>query len=453
MLKLIKAFGLCNILTKAGYEAYIVGGAVRDSLLNRPISDVDIATNARPNQVAEVFRSTPFTAIPTGEKFGTMTIIIDDDDGRGPEKIEITTYRSEGKYSDRRHPDEVTFEDSLDKDLSRRDFTVNAMALNGVKLIDPFRGYRDLDNHIIRTVGVPEERFREDPLRMIRMCRFACKLGFIINKETYDAAKALSHLIVEIPMERIKDELFKIFAIENPHWALSYLEGTGLMEQLLPEVTRLKHVVQPKPHEHTVMYHMFETVRHIPSSKPLLRFVGLIHDCGKRKANDSKPYFPKHHLDGVEIASNIVERFKFSNEEAKYILFMVKHHMDVHFNKAMTSRGARRYLSKLENPDWVSDIVVHANADIIACGSPFVRSAFENTRKFEVKLLKVRVAKQPFRIKDLRINGYDIMDLGIEAGPLIGKIQKTLLDEVVERPRLNRRTYLLKRAREILNDR
>lgn len=438
---------LSEILHKTGFEAVVVGGAVRDILMLIYPHDLDIATNATPEQVTKVFTEQGFKVIPVGEKFGT--VVVTDDNMKQP--IEVTTYRSEGRYTDKRHPDSVKFETSLVKDLERRDFTMNAIALDvdNHLLHDPFHGRIDIENKIIRAVGDPEERFREDPLRMVRMCRFS-SLGFVINLETFKAAKKLCYQIQGIPMERIKDELFKILAMDDPIMALNNLDLTDLIMFILPEVGILKNATQPSQyHKYSVMYHMFETTRLLPKDKPLLRFAGLVHDIGKTHMNQHSPYFPNHGKKGLELFDEVSERLKLSNEEDNYVRFMIQHHMDQFgLVKLKNTSGLRRWMSRLgDNIKYLGDLFILFQADVFGTGRDDIKQIMRIKRlKHDCEDILSR--KQPIAIKDLAINGYDLMNLGIPSGPIIGKIQQRLLEGVIEDPSRNNRDCLLSVAKQ-----
>lgn len=270
---------LCEVLAKGGKECYVVGGAVRDHLMGTKPGDIDLTTNALPSETDAIFKKEGCTVIPVGERFGTMKVRCKHED----EFVEVTTYRSEGGYADRRHPDSVKFETKLEEDLKRRDFTVNAIAYDPVKdeVVDPLGGKKDIDTKIIRAVGNPDERFNEDPLRMIRMCRFKGKLGFDIDPVTEEAVSRNKNLLQEVPGERVRDELYKMFEQEAPSNALRCLSETSQMGEILPEVQKLKGVKQPpKYHAYDALEHTFKVVDALPMNKEL-RLAGLLHDVGK----------------------------------------------------------------------------------------------------------------------------------------------------------------------------
>ncbi len=445
---------LCQLLVDAGYEAYIVGGAVRDMLLGIPIGDIDITTNASPEQMRRVLWGTELHIIPVGEKFGTLLIT---HPTKLSEPIEMTTYRSEGEYSDKRHPDSVKFETDLIKDLERRDFTINAIAMNPFteELIDPFGGQEDIKNKILRTVGDPDTRFQEDPLRMMRLCRFYAKLDFKINCATYNFCFKNVELLNEIPVQRIMDELMKLLNIPDGKrvvHGLSMMYITGIMKTILPEVTSLVGIKQPpKYHKHDVFTHSILTVAPLPQY-PLLRFAGLIHDVGKViEAEAPPPFAPNHTEIGVLLVEKICKRFRISNSATRYIIFLVKHHMDVYVYKGFqkSKKAVRRYLARIgDDVAFLPSLFTLIKADIQAMGMDRGEWKAE-VEEWERFITLVYNEVPPLTRKDLAINGHDLMKLGISASPIMGEIQEILLAEIIDNPELNTREYLLKRVKEL----
>jgi len=337
--------------------------------------------------------------------------------------------------------------------LERRDFTINAIALNPVtnELVDPFNGKHDLENKIVRAVGNPEERFREDPLRMLRMCRFAGKLDFTVDSETLHATQKLCNLILDIPMERVKEELFKILGLKKFNVAWKVFKESKLLKTLLPELAKLEGVEQPKQyHKYPVLTHSFLTANKLPHNLPLLRFAGLLHDVGKTKMNPTSPYFPDHEGVGTEIVEKISGRLKLSTMEKKYLMFIVAHHMDIFHYQDLTTKTMRRYLSKININyiQWIPDLIDLIKADINAQGY-YEPNMHESVEHFNKLFIKVLMEEQAFTKKDLKINGYDLIELGLAPSPLFGKIFKVLVDEVIEDPTKNNKQYLLERAKQI----
>jgi tRNA nucleotidyltransferase (CCA-adding enzyme) len=448
---------ICKILHSNRKQAFIVGGAVRDLMIGAIPHDADVATDARPEEVTEILTSNGYDVIPIGEEFGTVAV----KDRMMKKPIEVTTFRSEGRYTDKRHPDKIKFERDLFKDLERRDFTINAMAIDvrpnkqnpmqqGI-ILDPFNGKQDLEDHLIRAVGDAEERFQEDPLRMLRMCRFASKMGFAIEAKTMEAAKKFNHLIKMIPAERVKDELFKLLGCFNPYIGLNLMMKSGLMKQILPEVADIDGMPQPtKHHKYTAMYHTFMTVGAISEEDVLLRFAALLHDIGKNKANQNPnppPYYPAHDKAGADMLPAIFERLKLSNNEQKYVDFIVRNHMATFsFRHEFTTKSIRRWLSKhSDNIDLIPDLITHVRADIIGSGVEQDRN-FSDVDAFEKIVKEVLTAKEPFSLRDLAINGNDLLAIGVPADETMTKILNKLLEEVVENPELNTKNYLLESA-------
>jgi len=436
---------LIKILNSLGFEGYIVGGSVRDLILGRVGDDVDIATNATPDQVKKIFSERGYGIALVGEKFGTVLVY-----KKGMEPIEITTYRSEGKYTDSRHPDEVRFEKDLRKDLARRDLTINSMAYNPVtdELIDPYGGRNDIKNKLIRAVGNPDHRFTEDPLRMLRTVRFAGRLGFNIEKDTYNSMKRNSGELDWLPVERVKTELFKILEQDDPASSLQILADTKLMDRFLPEVSNLQNIEQPQRyHKYNVFEHTINTVSAVSKNKPLLRFAALVHDIGKERMRSESPFFPMHAKASVDRFEEISDRLKLSNDERNYVRFMVEKHMNLR-QADLNERSMRGFLNKSLNADWVPDLIHLIRADIKGTGYTS-RAALSGMDRAEGLYHKVINEKQPFSKKDLKISGHDIMSLGVPPSRKIGEIQNVLLSEVLNDPRLNTKKYLLKRVKEL----
>ena len=444
---------ICEILNNHGFEAYFVGGCIRDKIMGKNPKDIDIATDATPTEVYASMIDRFYVA-PTGEKFGTVSII---DFFSHQVLAEVTTYRSEGRYSDKRHPDTVNFEKSLIKDLSRRDLTINAIAYDPIKeeFVDPYHGQRDLNFKTLRAVGNPILRFSEDPLRMMRLFRFASKLGFNIDLATKNAVEVVNYLIKNVSGERVRDELIKMMETDNPKIGIMGMFETELLFFVLPEVDRLYKVPQPNNHhKYDVFNHCLNTMQSISLNqysinKPYLVLAGLLHDIGKTYPNNKSPYFPNHVDDGVKMLTNIFNRLKLSNENRYYIRFLIKHHMDgYNYINNNSKRGNRRYLSKIKNLELLKDLQILIHADAI--GSGINKDDVINKVDLWFDNLYTMIdEKEPFSKKDLVINGNDLLEIGIPASNILGDIQKVLLDEVLNDPNLNNREYLLKRAKDL----
>lgn len=452
------AKSICQTIKDADGEAYWVGGCVRDIKLHKRPKDIDIATNLLPDRVIELFSNrVGIRVVPIGKRFGTVQII----DAETNEIIEVTTYRSEASYTDRRHPDQITFVSFLEEDLARRDFTINAIAYDPIEniFIDPYGGLKDIENKIIRAVGVAMERFEEDPLRILRMIRFASVLNFNVEAETLMSAQYVSQSIQEIPYERVWIEILKIFGAKNVAKGIDLLLKTDVMRQILPEVTTVYYVKQPNEyHEHRVGPHMKRTavlvsnyLQDMKVQNPLLVFEAFIHDIGKLRMNDDRPYFPNHVSDGLILLDYICVRLKISMEEREYLRFLMSRHMDC-FNKPrhFTRASIRRYLSKVENKEWLFDLRIQCLADIFATGQGMKEdniATTDNINDWFAELFREMLTKPALATTDLAIDGHDLLKLGIPARPILGRIQKKLLDKVLTDPRMNTKEILLVEAK------
>lgn len=453
------SYKICLALSNAGREAYEVGGAVRDRKLGLIPKDIDIATNAKPEEVTKIFEELGYKVIPIGKRFGTVQIqdILDD------EIIEVTTYRSESKYTDRRHPDKITFVESLLEDLARRDFRMNAIAFDPLTgaYIDPYNGITDIQNYIIQTVGDPDERFQEDPLRMVRAVRMEAKTSFAIKYETLRAIRENVHLISTIPIERVTEELVKILNEPYVKMAINTLYETGLMKEIIPQLHEVYLVEQPgKYHIYAVGPHSIFAVKcaqemnvGITNPDPYFTVAIALHDVGKKKMNPESPYFPKHEIDALPILDEIYEKLKFPMEKRKYITFLVRHHMDCYhvMNNKYTDRTIRKYLSKIKHPEWLFDLEKLNTADMMATGKEHKEDLCK-LKTWYLNVFRVMMTKPPVKIKDLKINGRDIIKTGVPAGPIIGRIQKDLLKMVIKSPVKNEREMLLKAVKVLWND-
>jgi len=411
----------------AGYEIYIVGGAVRDSLMGKIINDWDFTTNATPEEILSV--------IPGGlynNEFGTVFTNNPDD----PERPhEITTFRTEEGYSDARHPDKVVWGKSLEEDLARRDFTINSLAIDkNLKVIDLYIGQEDIKNKLIRAVGDPNERFSEDALRMMRAIRIAAELGFTIEEKTFDAIKKNAPLINKIAKERVKEELFKLLASPNPYDGIILFKNSGLMQEILPEMEKCFGVEQKSPgrhHIYDVGTHLLMSLKNCKSKDPVTRFATLIHDVGKpqtyKKLATGTITFYNHEMVSTKIAENIADRLKFSNKEKDKFVRLIRWHQ-FSVDERQTDSALRRFLKNvgLEN---VEDMLALRVGDRLGGGA---RETSWRLEEFKKRIVEVQ--KQPFSVTDLKIGGHDVMkELGIAPGPEVGKILNDLFEKVVNK--------------------
>ena len=444
MNKLERAKSLLKKLMTAGYEAYLVGGCVRDKILNKEPHDYDITTNATPEEVKNVL--TDFNIIDTGLKHGTVTVMYDHD------PFEITTYREDGVYSDYRHPDSVSFSKNIDDDLSRRDFTINAMAEDFYgNIVDPFKGQNDMLRKIIRCVGIADERFKEDPLRMLRAIRFSLRLGFYIEEETKKAIIRNANLITKISNERIRDELREIITLSSD--CLILLKETNLLKYILPEVDCLDQVTQNNKWHYTdVFHHTVDALKHtdtytISQTKLFYaRLVLILHDTGKPKAkivgDDGFEHFYGHPEYSYEIALDVLKRLKFTNDEIDLVSKLVRYHDE-------TLKPTRKTLFKVVNDFNMSlyefkllgyireaDIFAHVKRD----DDDRMPNYFKVLNMYKQKLKRDKM----FKVEDLVINGKDIMDIyGLKQGKIIGTIKNDLFNMCFYKPSLNTKEYLI----------
>ncbi len=450
-------------LEKAGYQAYIVGGCVRDLLRNVKPKDWDITTNAKPEEIKKIFPKSFYE-----NKFGTVTVLTNAKDETLKE-IEITTYRKDGKYPDKRHPDKVKYAKNIEEDLSRRDFTVNAMALKNQKskiknqdenlkfkidkdlfLIDPFGGQDDLKDKIIRTVGKPEQRFGEDALRILRAVRFACTLDFVIEAKTFKAIQKNAGWIQAISKERIRDELLKIMESPKAAEGIDLLQKTGLLKYILPELEKGVGVSQNKHHIYDIYEHSLRSLK-VAAEKNFnteVRFAALFHDIGKPETKSGEgpdATFYNHDYVGAKFTARILQRLKFPNKFIDKVVLLVRNHMFVSDPERLTEAGARRLIARVGKEN-IPDLINLRIADRLGMGRPKERPYRLRTIEYMIE----KVSRDPISVKMLKINGNDIMRLlKITPGPKIGAILDVLLAEIIEEPKRNDKKILEKRVKEL----
>ena len=441
-----KAAYIISKLQARGYDAYIVGGCVRDSLLGLEPADWDITTSAKPEQVKALFPRT----IDTGLKHGTVTVMMD----KTP--YEITTYRIDGIYEDHRHPTQVTFTNSLREDLMRRDFTINAMAYNDRDgLVDLFHGREDLQQRVIRCVGSARERFEEDALRMLRAVRFSGQLNFEIEEATLEAIEEMHGLLANVSAERIQIELMKLLVSRHPDY-LRYAWSTGLTSVFLPEFDRMMDTPQNNPHH---IYNVGEHTLHaLLASKddPLLRLTILLHDVGKPDSyttdENGVDHFQGHNAKGAAMSAEILRRLKFDNHTIHVVTTLIANH-DIRFNQPLTTglSHVRKVINRV-GPDLFPSLLDVMEADVSA-QSDYMRlyklTALKETRQAYEEILR---SQDCLSLKDLAINGNDLKALGMKEGRIIGTILKALLNLVLEQPEHNTYEYLSELAVEIYRE-
>ena len=429
---------IIDTITKAGYEAFAVGGCIRDMLLNRTPDDYDITTSASCETVKSLFKR----CLDTGIKHGTVTVMLKE------KGYEVTTYRVDGIYEDCRHPKDVTFTNDLSEDLKRRDFTINAMAYNEeIGLVDLFEGRKDIEKKIIRCVGNPYERFNEDALRMLRAVRFSAQLGYEIDEETKKAVSSLAGNISKISEERIQVELLKMVTSDHPEKIRDAYE-LGLTGVFFPEFDKMMETSQYNPHHcYSVGEHTIKSMENVPKDK-YLRLGMLFHDTGKpkviKRGEDGYDHFHGHPSESEKIAEKVLKRLKFDNETIKTVSDLAFYH---DYNVPGTPKGVRRAL-RIMGPEMFRMILDVKRADILAQSDYKRQEKLDAVKKLEELFNEILKNHECFSLKDLNITGNDLMVLGYPKGPKIGKELNRLLDRVLEDPSLNDKEILLKLSRE-----
>lgn len=420
-----------------GHEIYVVGGCVRDSILNKSIHDWDLCTKATPEEMIKVCNFYKFKFIPTGLKHGTITVVLNN------ENYEITTYRLDGTYSDGRHPDDVLFTTSLFEDLGRRDFTINALAYNDeVKLVDYFGGLEDINNRVIRCVGNSQRRFNEDNLRRLRAIRFACQLGFKIEKDTYDSLKVNSENLLKLSIERIRDELCKILLSNNPSYGIRELWSLNILQYIIPELERCVGFNQyNKHHDKEIFEHILSVVDNVPS-KLVLRLAALLHDIAKPNCftldENGQGHFLGHDIESSNMAGKILERLRFDNRTIDKVCILIKYHMN-RFN-GIKKPGIKSFINRV-GIDNLEDLFELQIADIKGCAIEY--RDYKNVIEIREICNSILKEKEPLSIKDLNISGEDLIKLGYKPGRELGDALKYLLEQVLEKPELNVKARLI----------
>ncbi len=420
-------------LQRHGYDAYAVGGCVRDSILNRKPEDWDITTSAKPEQVKRIFRRT----VDTGIEHGTVTVLI------GKDGFEVTTYRVDGLYEDGRHPKEVTFTSRLEEDLKRRDFTINAMAYNDdERLVDAFGGMRDLNYHLIRCVGDPKERFSEDALRILRAVRFSAQLAFPIEPETAEAIKSLAPNLEKISAERIQAELVKLLVSDHPERIQDACE-LGITKVVLPEWDDMVGVKQNTPHhKYDVAAHTVHALQNVKNDK-VLRLTMLFHDMGKpvMKTTDEngRDHFKGHAIASEQIAKTVMKRLKFDNDTIRKVTKLVAYH---DYRMEPTGANVRRAMHEIGVELFPYYLAVRL-ADTKAQSSYERRGKLENIIQIRELYRNALRNKECVTLKDLAVTGTDLINLGIAPGKELGTLLNELLDMVIEDPAWNQKRKIV----------
>ena len=440
---------IAKTLQNKGFSAYLVGGCVRDLLMNREPHDWDLTTNTKPEEIVAIFPKTVYE-----NSFGTVTVIDETEENPAFRNVEITPFRKEGGYSDFRHPDEVTFSDHLEDDLSRRDFTINALAYDPLEnaLTDNFGGLKDIKDQVVRAVGDANERFNEDSLRIMRAVRFSAQLDFKIEEQTFHSAKQNVALLKNVSCERIRDEFTKLIMSAHPADGLVSCERIGLLPYIMPELVEMIGVEQNRSHIYTVWEHSYRALQHGADREwPLhVRLSALLHDVGKPKSRRFSPEindntFYGHEVVGERMTKKILTALKYPNQLIETVVKLVRNHMFFSDPDQISMSAVRRIIANV-GEDLVWDLMKLRACDRIGMGRP--KEDPYRLRKYEAMIEEAMRA--PTSVKMLKINGNDLMTvLHEKPGPKIGFILNALLEEVLEDPELNTTEYLGKRAEEL----
>ncbi len=433
-----KAQYIIDTITAAGFEAYVVGGCVRDSVMGREPHDWDITTSAKPGQVKALFPRT----VDTGLKHGTVTVML------GREGFEVTTYRVDGKYEDGRHPSEVTFTPNLEEDLKRRDLTINAMAYNDLKgLQDIFGGVEDIRRKRIRCVGSPMERFGEDALRILRAIRFSAQFGFSIEEETMAAITALAPTLSRISAERIQTELVKLITSPNPDYIRTAYEA-GVTKVFFPELDRAMETPQNHPHHcYSVGEHILRSLKAIEADK-VLRLTMLFHDIGKPEAmtvdNQGITHFQGHADVSADMARDIMYRLRFDNDTLHRVYRLVLYH-DYGNSLEPDMRNVRRAVNKI-GEDIFPLLFDIKRADIAAQSDYQKQEKLERVDRWQQLYEEIQARKECVSLKALAVSGSDLIASGWKPGREMGAVLQSLLELVMDKPECNVKEYLLAEA-------
>lgn len=437
-----------NEIKSQEFEAYLVGGCIRDLLREKRPRDWDIATNAKPSQIEKIFPN-HFS----NNNFGTVTVLTESEDPSLKE-IEITPYRAEEQYTDKRHPDKIEWVQDIEKDLSRRDFTINAIAADledsDLKIIDPFKGQKDLEKGLIRTVGRPEERFSEDALRIMRAVRFAAVLSFEIESKTQKAVKDNASWLKAISKERIRDELMKIIMSENASQGIDLLRKLNLLKHVIPELEEGRGVGQNKHHIYGCYEHSLRSLDYAAKQgfNEYVRLAALLHDVGKPRSKEGEgkdSTFYNHEIIGANMARKILERLKFSKKDIEKIVRLVRYHLFYYNVGEVSESSVRRLVRKvgLENMD---ELIQVRMADRIGSGCPKA----EPYKLRHLKYLAEKVSRDPISVKKLKVSGEDVIKiLKIRPGPKVGQVLDILLGHVISDPEKNNREFLEKQIEKL----
>jgi len=439
-------------LKSKGFESYVIGGCIRDILRNTEPEDWDITTNAKPEEIQKIFPQSFYE-----NKFLTVTVQTGSKNPKLKE-IEVTTYRSEAKYTDKRHPDQIKFAKTVEEDLGRRDFTVNAIAIelgirnSELRIVDPFNGQEDLEARVIRTVGKAEERFSEDALRMMRAIRFAVVLGegWKIEKKTAEAIKKNSHWLQAISKERIKDELMKIIMAESAAEGIELLRKLGLLKYIIPELEEGYGVSQNKHHIYECYEHSLRSLDYAAKQNfnKYVRLAALFHDIAKPRVKEGEgpqATFYGHEIVGAKITAQILSRLKFSKKEIEKVVKLVRYHLFYYNVDEVSESSVRRLVHKV-GPENMEELLQVRIADRIGSGVPKA----EPYKLRHLRYVIEKVSRDPISVKKLVVSGNDVMKiLKIKPGPKVGQILDVLLSFVLGDPQKNKKEFLEKETKKL----
>jgi poly(A) polymerase/tRNA nucleotidyltransferase (CCA-adding enzyme) len=445
---------IVETLEKAGFEAFLVGGCTRDILLGRIPKDWDVTTNATPEQIIPLFTKTFYE-----NSYGTVGVVNENTEDEKLKIVEVTPYRLESSYTDHRHPDEVKFSKSIEDDLKRRDFTINAIAVSLSKgaikdIIDIFEGLKDIKDKTIKAVGNAEDRFNEDALRMIRAVRLATETGFTINIDTEKAILSHADHIKEISMERVRDEFTRIIMSKNPKSGIELLDKLGLLKYIVPELVIAKGVEQNQAHAFDVWEHLLRSLQHAADKEWSLdiRLSALFHDISKpetrRFSHETNQFtFYGHEVHGSRVTRKILDRLKFPAKTTENVSKLVRWHMFFSDTETITLSAVRRMIANVGR-DNIWDLINIRMCDRIGTGRP--KENPYRLRKYESMIEEAM--RDPISVAMLKIDGKRIMEVTrVTPGPKIGQVLIALLEEVLEDPKLNTSEYLEKRAQEMMS--
>lgn len=431
-----------EIFRKKKYQMYVVGGAVRNLLLNKEIDNWDFTTDATPEEMLELFPDAYYN-----NAYGKVTVPVQmhhRDVATNP-LFEITPFRKEGEYKDNRHPEKIVWANTVDEDLSRRDFTINAIAYDGKTVIDPYEGQKHLVEKIVAAVGDPDKRFQEDALRLIRAIRFASQLGFLIEEKTRQSIAKNASRIKNISWERIRDELLKIIGSDHPDEGILFLHNTGILGYILPELDICFTIPQKSPKRHHIYdvgTHCVMSLKHCPSKDTITRFATLLHDIGKAKTfwKDEKTgliTFHNHEVVGTRQVETITKRLKLPKEQSEKLVRLVKYHQFT-VSEEITDKAVRRFIREV-GKEYLHDMFDLRTGDRIGSGAAPTSWRYELFKKRVIE-----VQKEPFTVKDLKVDGYDVMKtLHLKPSRQIGDILDDLFAKVENKEFPNDREILL----------